>query len=975
LVDVLNLDSHSHIGAKYLILLSLALLGVWSGVASADLVGCWPLDGDVLDYSGYGNDGTISGAVTDTTDRFGTPDSAMAFTGANNDKIDVGNDASLDLTGAMTITAWVYLDSTNPVHGSRNARIIAKMGFDRAWSSGIEVSEGGVSFPATFQVSTDGSDVVSAHDDATLPLDQWVHYAGVYTPGTSMEIYLDGDSAYILAAGIPVSQFSDNSRNVLIGNRPDSADCAWYGKLDDVRVYDTALSEAEIEAIMAGTPTYANTPSPADTAIDIGTNDDLSWVTGVGATSHDVYFGTDATPDAGEFQGNQVGVTFDPGVMALGTTYYWRIDEVNGEGTTTGLVWRFTVIPTIPDQATDPSPATTAVDIGLTDDLSWTAGARAATHDVYFGTDATPDAGEFQGNQAGVTYDPGTMATATTYYWRIDEVNGAGTTAGVVWSFTTVAVAPNESSIGINMGSNEVSLAAGNTAGVTEIKGNWNNASGGSGSLSNVVDDDGAATTVDVSWGGTVPGTWHVTANGTATGDAKMMNGYLDATRRGRVAYVTLSQIPYTTYDVYVYVGGSNPGAQGKVNDGTTTYSFTNGSINPGGDEFQAVDYVQTTDIGEGYPVANYALFEGLSSSSVTITIGDFVDVGGIPDPSDECMGIFGVQIVGVLPAVPGAATTPSPATTTTDVGLNDNLSWVAGEDATTHNVYFGTDATPDAGESKGNQAGVTYDPGLMTGSTTYYWRIDEVNAGGTTTGVVWSFTTEAVVPAQATNPSPATTATNIGLDDNLGWTAGTWATSHDIYFGTDATPDAGELQGSQGGVTYDPGTMATSTTYYWRIDEVNAVGTTTGTVWSFTTVPVAPAQATDPSPATTATDIGINDNLSWTAGAGATTHDVYFGTDATPDAGESKGNQAGVTYDPGAMATSTVYYWRIDEVNAGGTTTGVVWSFTTAPAAPAQATDPSPATTATDIRRRNNNWCGMELYYSTRGTGAGDQS
>jgi len=244
-------------------------------------------------------------------------------------------------------------------------------------------------------------------------------------------------------------------------------------------------------------------------------------------------------------------------------------------------------------------------------------------------------------------------------------------------------------SIGVNMGSNEVSMATGDVAGVTVSQGNWNNASGGSGSLSNVKNNSGTTTTLNVSWGGTSPGTWHVTANGTATGDAKMMNGYLDAADRARSAYVTLSQIPYATYDVYVYVGGSNSGAKGKVNNGTTAYSLTNGSINPGGDGFQVADYVVTTDTGSAYPSANYAKFAGLTGSSVTVTIGDFVDLAGV-ESCDEAMGIFGVQIVDVVPSPPGAATNPGPANGATNVAVTTDLSWTAGSGAISHNVYFG---------------------------------------------------------------------------------------------------------------------------------------------------------------------------------------------------------------------------------------------------------------------------------------------
>jgi hypothetical protein len=183
-------------------------------------------------------------------------------------------------------------------------------------------------------------------------------------------------------------------------------------------------------------------------------------------------------------------------------------------------------------------------------------------------------------------------------------------------------------------------------------------------------------------------------------------------------------------------------------------------------------------------------------------------------------------------------------------------------------------------------------------------------------------------LPGPASSPSPAHGATDLALDATLGWSAGSGATSHDVYFGTSPSPGAGEFQGSQGGTTFAPGPLANSTTYYWRIDEVNAVGTTVGSVWSFTTEApgIPPAQAYTPFPADGGL-AGRNEDLSWTAGLGASSHDVYFGTTDPPP---FVYNQPGTSFDPGPMERLRTYYWRIDEVNEHGTTTGVVWSFTT---------------------------------------------
>jgi len=83
----------------------------------------------------------------------------------------------------------------------------------------------------------------------------------------------------------------------------------------------------------------ASNPNPPDGSVGIRTDPVLSWVPGAGATSHDVYFGSADPP---LFQRNQAGTTFYPGTLIKETTYYWRIDEVNADGKTTGAVWSFT---------------------------------------------------------------------------------------------------------------------------------------------------------------------------------------------------------------------------------------------------------------------------------------------------------------------------------------------------------------------------------------------------------------------------------------------------------------------------------------------------------------------------------------------------------------------------------------------------------------------------------------------------------
>jgi hypothetical protein len=95
----------------------------------------------------------------------------------------------------------------------------------------------------------------------------------------------------------------------------------------------------------------AGEPNPADGAINVSIDADLSWTPAPEATSRDVYFGTGNPPP---FIGNQTAITFDPGTMDYVTTYYWRIDEIKKWGTTTGDLWSFTTNGPPPPQPPPP---------------------------------------------------------------------------------------------------------------------------------------------------------------------------------------------------------------------------------------------------------------------------------------------------------------------------------------------------------------------------------------------------------------------------------------------------------------------------------------------------------------------------------------------------------------------------------------------------------------------------------------------
>ena len=269
-------------------------------------------------------------------------------------------------------------------------------------------------------------------------------------------------------------------------------------------------------------------------------------------------------------------------------------------------------------------------------------------------------------------------------------------------------------------------------------------------------------------------------------------------------------------------------------------------------------------------------------------------------------------------------------------------LGWRPGDFAVSHDIYLGQnfdDVSAGAeGTFIGNQTanfivagfpGFAYPDGLVPG-TTYYWRIDEVNDAEPNSpwaGPVWSFS---VPPKTAYAPDPANGAESVETNVTLGWTGGFGAILHTVHFGDNFNDVNNAAVGiSQGGATYNPGPLRLAKTYYWRIDEFDAIDTHKGDIWSFTTE----GAVGNPSPAKGAVDVTQTPVLTWTTGFGAS-HEVYFGSDTSSLELKGTGNLGSESFEPGQLEWNTTYYWRIDEANnanADSPWTGPLWSFTTA--------------------------------------------
>jgi len=409
--------------------------------AQADLVGWWRLDEGTgttaADSSGGGNNGTFVGSPQWVDGKVG---GALEFDGG--DSVEVAGAANIN-PESITLMTWVNFNEVDSAVMERQDYL--SRGDDYAFSLHEWNANGMI-----HGIVTSAGDWTVVGGQTVVETDIWYHTALTYDADTNMLIlYLDGevDGELTLTTGLehrlggPLTLGTYSSRDLL-------------GKLDEVKIFDEALSQDEIKAEMKGAGySYAYDPSPEDGAIHPDTWATLSWKPGDFAASHDVYLGdnfddvNDATHESETFRGNQTslfyvagfpGYAYEDGLIN-GMTYYWRIDEVNDANAASpwkGPVWSFTVPP---KTAYSPVPADGAEFIDLNIVLSWTAGFNAKLHTVYFGEDFDEVNDATGGPLVGITsYTPDSLKLAKTYYWRVDEFDGAATHKGEVWSFTTL---------------------------------------------------------------------------------------------------------------------------------------------------------------------------------------------------------------------------------------------------------------------------------------------------------------------------------------------------------------------------------------------------------------------------------------------------------------------------------------------------------------------------------------------------------
>ena len=671
------------------------------------------------------------------------------------------------ITRAITLSCWVKPEP-DPI---QNWNYMVLRGgpqnetFALAWLNNAKQ----IAFRTTFiewPKTTDG--VLNWQSKVSFPdsfLDGgWHHVAGTYDGATKI-VYVDGQE---IGQFEKVGTIEASTGRILMGGSKDEENPKSAAEhLDDVRIYDRALSVAEVAALAGAEQVFtgkATGPNPIDRSTIDETAVRLEWTPayradGTFSESDIVYLGTDydlvSNGDDSVKLGQTVDGFWDVQDLIPGSTYYWRVDEVYADGQVFGgYIWQFTVAS---KKASAPTPADGAIYVDPNSVLSWAAGLGATSHVLHIGTDqaAVANAATADGvTVAELTYSPGPLDCDTTYYWRVDAVGAEGTFNGDLWSFTTGPDIPVTN---------------------PDLVGWW--------TLDETPDDY----IIDASGHhhhGQVIGGPALVAD-VAGGNALEFNG--QGNQFCRLGNWVPSQNELTVSLRVKWTGptGSSQGLIAKRNtwgnqmwtfwaheNGTAVFEVAKETLDSERMALDAWEHWAVTFDGQSLTAVIYhnslevarGTLTALGNLDAQIVLGAMEAVGkAAQSPFNGALDdvriynrvLTAAEIQQLARIDMLQAWNPTPASGAIwELGFGQDtflLSWLPGEEAAQHDVYFGTDEsaveTADISDTtgvyRGRQAATSYTPReSVEWGQSYYWRIDEYNTDATiSTGRLWSLT------------------------------------------------------------------------------------------------------------------------------------------------------------------------------------------------------------------------------------------
>jgi hypothetical protein len=356
---------------KWILSISVLLLLNIVGSASGDLVARWKLD-EGSGLTAKDSVGGIEGILLNGPIWVpGVHGGALQFDGVD-DCVNLGNNDIFNPTGSFSVALWANIEAWASEWGHS---MIGNRGDAAGWTirhfGSWWASQNASQWPqpasaicfTTRGIGNTANGVEDTPTNEAPPLNEWIHVACVYDNVNNVKyIYINGEQqAKVSTNAGAITAATQRFYLGAISNSANTGQESYFtGMLDDVRLYDSPLSEAEVLDVMEARESgVASKPDPADGATDVYRETALAWTPAKTAIAHDVYFGTSFDDVNAATRENPMGSLIAqgqdansilPGRLELGQTYYWRVDEVNAPPNTSifkGETWSFEVEPVL----------------------------------------------------------------------------------------------------------------------------------------------------------------------------------------------------------------------------------------------------------------------------------------------------------------------------------------------------------------------------------------------------------------------------------------------------------------------------------------------------------------------------------------------------------------------------------------------------------------------------------------------------
>ena len=854
----------------------------------------------------YGTDATSYGATVAAAQSpvSGSTDTAVSYS----------------LTGLIPNTTYHY-------------RVVAENGTGTTNGSDIF-------FTTTAIVSTVATGATSDNTASSVTLNGTVN---ANNADTVVTFEYGTDTSYgksVTAAQSPVTGTTDTAVSASVSGL--LANTTYHYRVKGVSAAGAATGDDATFKTAAGAPTAATIAASSITSTGATIN----------GTINDSGANTTVTFDYGTVVGYGNNVAATPGSVSAGagstdvsysltglipnTTYYYRVNAENSEGTTNGSGLTFKTSAVAATSATGSSSVTST---GAT--LGGTVNANNADTTVTFEYGLTAIYGSsVSATPSTVTGTDDTAVSAvisgllpnTLYHYRVNGVNKAGTVNGLDATFTTDKAVPTAatsaaSSVTSTGATLNGTVNASNDSTTATFEYGTSLSYGTTVTATQSPVSGSSNTAVSYSLTGLIPNTLYhyrvVAVNGTGP------------TNGGDVTFTTTAIAPTVTTGAVADITASGVTFNGKVNanNASTAVMFQYGLTA----SYTATLATAPVAIGTTDTDVSMGIITGLLPNTTYHYCLSAVNIAGTTDGSDATFTTG--------KAVPTATTSAATSVTSTGATLNGTVN--ASNESTTVTFEYGTSlsygttvtATQSPVSGSSNTA-VSYSLTGLIPNTLYHYRVVAVNGTGPTNGSDVTFTTTAIAPTVTTGAVADITASSVTFNGKVnannastavmfkyGLTASYTATlaTAPVAIGTaDTDVSMGIIAG-----------LLPNTTYHYCLSAVNIAGTTDGSDATFTTGKLAPAATTNdvsdiiPTGATFSGTVNANNENTTVTFEYGTTISYGSSVSASPSLATGTSNTS-VSYILSGLNPNTLYHYRVVAVNGTGTTNGDDKTFTT---------------------------------------------